>query len=226
MQGERHQGKGLKYLTVLPDDYDPERRYPLVIMLHGFGANMQDLAGLSPVINQRGYIYAFPNAPIAFDLGPGQAGYGWTSPRDQTTSEEVEAAESLLAEFFKEVLEQFQVAPGQSILAGFSQGGGMTYRCGLPKPETFAGLVALSAFLPDPEVLEGRLPKARTQPIFIAHGRSDPLIPAASAGAALRFLEDTGYTPEYHEYEMAHEISGEVLSDLIPWMAKVLPPLD
>ena len=101
MQGERHQGKGLKYLTVLPDDYDPERRYPLVIMLHGFGANMQDLAGLSPVINQRGYIYAFPNAPIAFDLGPGQAGYGWTSPRDQTTSEQVEAAESLLAEFLR-----------------------------------------------------------------------------------------------------------------------------
>ena len=54
MQGETHQGKGLKYITVLPDDYNPEISYPLLIMLHGFGANMQDLAGLAPVINSRG----------------------------------------------------------------------------------------------------------------------------------------------------------------------------
>ena len=45
MQGEVHEGPGLDYLTVLPDDYDPEASYPLVVMLHGFGANMHDLAG-------------------------------------------------------------------------------------------------------------------------------------------------------------------------------------
>ena len=54
MQAERHEGEGLKYMTVLPDGYDPGIRYPLVIMLHGFGANMQDLAGLSSNINPRG----------------------------------------------------------------------------------------------------------------------------------------------------------------------------
>ena len=42
MQAERHDGDGLKYMTILPDGYDPGTRYPLVIMLHGFGANMQD----------------------------------------------------------------------------------------------------------------------------------------------------------------------------------------
>ena len=85
MQGESHQGKGLKYFTVTPDDYDPAKRYPLIIMLHGFGANMQDLAGLAPEINRTGYVYACPNAPIAFDLGLGHAGYGWTSPRGDST---------------------------------------------------------------------------------------------------------------------------------------------
>jgi predicted esterase len=38
-------------------------------------------------------------------------------------------------------------------------------------------------------------------------------------------LTQAGYTPEYHEYNMAHEISSEVISDLTPWMEKVLPPL-
>ena len=46
------------------------------------------------------------------------------------------------------------------------------------------------------------------------------------AQAAKSFLESSGYSPEYHEYEMAHEISAEVLSDLAPWLARVLPPLD
>ena len=226
MQAELHQGNGLQYLTVLPDGYQRELRYPLVILLHGFGANMQDLAGLAPVINQTGYVYACPNAPIAFDLGSGQMGYGWTSPRGQGTPDEVETAETLLAEFFDEVLRQFQVAPGQAILLGFSQGGGMTYRCGLPRAETFAGLVALSASLRDPADLEARLPQDRSQPIFIAHGRADPMVSAGGAHRALAFLEEKGYSPEFHEYDMGHEISADVLNDLIPWMEGVLPPLE
>ena len=226
MRSENHQGKELKYLTVLPDEHDPESRYPLVIMLHGFGANMEDLAGLAPAINATGYVYACPNAPIAFDLGLGRAGYGWTSPRGEATSEEVVRAEDQLGGFFEEVFEQFHVALGQSILLGFSQGGGMTYRCGLARADQFAGLVALSASLPDPQELESKLPDERTQPIFIAHGLSDPLVSAESAVNARRFLDEAGYNPDYREYNMAHEISAEVLNDLVPWMAGVLPPLE
>ena len=226
MQSEKHQGKGLQYLTVLPDEYDDARRYPLVIMLHGFGANMQDLAGLAPVINSKGYIYACPNAPIAFDLGLGQAGYGWASPGGEATAEQYSTAENLLGDFFEEITRSFFVAPGNALLLGFSQGGGMTFRCGLARPETFAGLVALSSMLPNSDTLEERLPKDRTQHIFIAHGLSDPLIPAETAQDAKAFLEGAGYSPEYHEYAMAHEISEEVLRDLVPWMTQVLPPLD
>lgn len=226
MQAEKHQGTGLQYITVLPDGYDEAKRYPLVVMLHGFGANMQDLAGLAPVINAKGYVYACPNAPLAFDLGMGHAGYGWASPRGEATAEEYSDAESLLNDFFDEVTESFNVAPGNALLLGFSQGGGMTYRCGLARPQTFAGLVALSSMLPNSNTLEERLPPERTQPIFIAHGLSDPLIPAETAQNAKAFLEGAGYNPEYHEYAMAHEISGEVLRDLVPWMAQVLPPLE
>ena len=211
---------------MLPDEYDDARRYPLVIMIHGFGANMQDLASLAPAINSKGYVYACPNGPIAFDLGQGNAGYGWASPKGEATSEEYANAESLLNGFFDEVTEKFFVGPENALLLGFSQGGGMTYRCGLARPQTFAGLVALSSMLPNSETLEEKLPEDRTQPIFIAHGLSDPLIPAETAQNAKAFLEGAGYSPEYHEYAMAHEISEEVLRDLVPWIAQVLPPLD
>ena len=225
MQSEVRQGKGLKYLTVLPDGYDPELRYPLVIMLHGFGANMADLAGLAPAINSTGYVYACPNAPIAFNLGFGQTGYGWTPPRGQATQEEVANAEDLLGEFFDEVLQEFRVAPERAVLLGFSQGGGMTYRCGLQRQGQFAGIAALSATFPDPEELEARLPGGRAQAIFIAHGRLDSMVSLDSGVHARRFLEAAGYSPEYHEYDMAHEIRPEVIDDLTSWLGAVLSPL-
>ena len=224
MKFERHQGIDLEYLTVIPDNHSPDVSYPLVVMLHGFGANMQDLAGLAPAIESEGYVYACPNAPIPFELGLGQVGYGWMPPRGEATPEDIRHAEGLLSGFFDEIFPQFQISAGQALLMGFSQGGGMTYRCGLGRPEVFAGLVALSASLPDPDELRSRLPQHRGQPIFIAHGLADPMVSMDSARNTRKFLEDEGYHPDYHEYDMGHEIPLPVLQDLIPWMTGLLPP--
>ncbi len=224
MRAEINEGTGLQYVTVVPDEYTPESTYPLVIMLHGFGANMQDLAGLAPAINATGYVYACPNAPIPFQLGPGQTGFGWMAPRGGGTAEETANSVKLLSDFFDTVFQRFNVSPGQALLMGFSQGGGMTYRCGLGRAEHFAGLAALSATLPDEDELTPLLPQERNQPIFIGHGRFDQMVTDDTAQSAKSFLESNGYSPDFHIYDMAHEISGEELSDLVPWIAKVLPP--
>ena len=224
MQSERHESGDLKYMTILPDGYDSGTRYPLVIMLHGFGANMQDLAGLAPAINSNGYVYACPNAPLPFDLGGGYTGWGWTPRGADATPDDIHSAEGLLGGFFDQVFPQFNIDPGQAILLGFSQGGGMTYRCGLERNSSFAGLAALSATLPDRKILSGKLPESRNQRIFIAHGRRDPTINIDRAEAAREFLQEAGYAPEYHEYDMGHEITSDVLSDLVPWLTQVLPP--
>ena len=224
MRTEINQGPGLQYVTVVPDDYTPDSCYPLVIMLHGFGANMQDLAGLAPAISADGYVYACPNAPIPFQLGPGQTGFGWLTPRGVGTAEETANSEKLLGDFFDTVFQQFNVSPGNAILMGFSQGGGMTYRCGLGRADKFAGLAALSATLPDEDDLAARLPAERTQPIFIAHGLFDQMVSEDTAQSAKSFLERNGYAPEFHTYNMGHEISGEELGDLVLWVARVLSP--
>jgi phospholipase/carboxylesterase len=224
MRAEINEGTGLQYITVVPDEYTPDSTYPLVIMLHGFGANMQDLAGLAPAINDTGYVYACPNAPIPFQLGPGQTGFGWMTPRGGGTPDETANSVKLLTDFFDTVFQQFNVSPGQALLLGFSQGGGMTYRCGLGRAEYFAGLVALSATLPDEEELTPLLPQERDQLIFIGHGSFDQMVSDDTAQSAKSFLESNGYSPDFHIYNMAHEISGEELSDLVPWIAKALPP--
>ncbi len=224
MEAQEHQGKTLAYLTVHPDGYRPETRYPLIILLHGFGANMRDLAGLTPAIDPTGYVYACPNAPVAFQIGPGMTGYGWGAIGGEGDPEEPRRIEEMLLTFIDEVMEQYHVSPGQVILGGFSQGGGMTYRCGLTRPEMFAGLVALSSSKVPFDELSSRLPPERTQPIFIAHGTEDPVSPVERARNAKALLEAEGYTPWYREYPMAHEITQQVIDDLVPWVHTVLPP--
>ena len=225
MEAKRYQGKSLEYLAIQPDGYSSEVDYPLVVLLHGFGASMQDLASLCPAIDRGGYLYACPNAPLTFELGPGHVGYGWTPPRGEGTAEHARRAVELLETFFEEVMEQYHVQPGKVVLMGFSQGGGMTYRCGLGEPETFAGLAALSSTMPEPEELEGTLPAQRNQPIFIAHGTHDDLLPVEHGRRARDFLEGAGYRPQYKEYPMGHEISQDVMDDLVPWMKGVLLPV-
>ncbi len=110
MKFERHQVKDLKYLTVVPDNHAPDVHYPLVVMLHGFGANMEDLAGLAPAIESEGYVYVCPNAPIPFELGLGQVGYGWIPPRGQATPEDIQHAEGQLSGFLDEILAQLRIS--------------------------------------------------------------------------------------------------------------------
>jgi phospholipase/carboxylesterase len=212
----------LRYVVVEPDDYRRGADYPMVVLLHGYGAHMGDLAGLTPTIDRRSYVYALPNAPIPLDLGYGAAGYGWSEPLDGGFDEDG-SAEAQVEEFVDEVMKLYQVAPGNIVLGGFSQGGMMAYRHALPRPEVFRGLVALSAQIPDLDDMQALLPPRRDQPVFISHGALDTLIPVEAGRGSCSFLEANGYKPELHEYEMAHQITAEVVSDLAAWLKRVLP---
>lgn len=225
MEASQHQGKTLAYMMVHPDDYEEDANYPMVILLHGYGANMADLAGLAPAIHQSGYVYACPNAPVPVPIGAGVMGYGWGAIGDLKDSEESRRIDEMLLVFFEEVMDQYRTSPGQVALGGFSQGGGMTIRLGLPRPDIFAGLFALSSGVGNIEEIRSALPTQRTQPIFVAHGTEDPFLLDGRAQKSLELLKSEGYLPEYHEYTMAHEITPEVIADLKAWLQKVLPPL-
>ncbi len=229
MQSRQINGNSLRYLVVEPDDYDPLQEYPAVVLLHGYGASMNDLAGLSTMLDRTGYLYFFPNAPIQMQIGPGMSGYAWTPPRgsaDAHTAERAaERAEELLVGFYDEIAERHGVTDGGIVMGGFSQGGTMTYRFGLPRPDKFVGLVILSGSVPNPDGLPSRLPEFRDQPVFVAHGTQDEMIGIQAARDSREFLASNGYEPEYHEYHMGHAINDEVMADLGSWLRNVMPPL-
>ena len=226
MQAREIEGNSLAYILVEPDDFDENQEYPAVVLLHGFGASMRDLVGLAPGMDQSGYLYLFPNAPIRMQFEHGMTGYAWTPPGGQPGGEEAATrAEELLAGFFDETMERHGITEGEMVMGGFSQGGMMTYRFGLRRPEMFAGLVILSGRVPSPEILADNLPEHRNQPIFVAHGTQDAVIGVDAARESKDFLTTQGYSPQYREYNMAHEISQDVMSDLVPWLHNVMPPL-
>jgi phospholipase/carboxylesterase len=115
------------------------------------------------------------------------------------------------------------IAPGKIVLAGFSQGCAMTLMTGLRAAERLAGLVGLSGYLP----LADKIAAERTSingdlPIFLAHGRHDPVIPIDRAIASRDALVALGHPVEWHEYPMPHSVCAEEIADLNRWLLRVL----
>lgn len=226
MEQVRYPGKTLEYLTVYPDAYDPTRAYPLIVCLHGFGANRDDLAGLAPVLKSAGWLYVFPNAPLAAFDKVDVSMRAWHERGGNESTEAVTVALAALDGFVQEVLHRYHVLAGQVVLLGFSQGGAMALRYGLPRPDQFAGIAALSSSLRRLEDLRTTLPMLRSQPIFVAHGVADSLVPVEYSRRLVAFLEGEGYQPLFRIYPIDHEISPAEIKDLRDWLHKTLSGRD
>jgi phospholipase/carboxylesterase len=220
MESQVVEGNSLPYVLVKPPGFQPGAGWPLVVLVHGRGASMYDLAGLAPAIDAAGYVYAFPNGPYSF-YGMGQS---WVAgqPGVEPVPEGAPSITELFEGFMAEVIEQTGVEAGNIVLGGFSQGGGVTLRFGLPRPEMFKGLMVLSGAFR--EAGEVDLPATHTQPIFVVHGTNDQVLEVDMGRRTRAYLEQEGYPVSYHEYPMAHEITPAVIRDLVPWLHETLPP--
>ena len=94
MKIEENSGDALRFLIAYPDNYSESSKYPLIVMLHGYGAHMGDLASLAPELHRSGYIFAFPNAPSRVDFGGGAWAYSWLPQGDSVSASEIQQAEA------------------------------------------------------------------------------------------------------------------------------------
>jgi phospholipase/carboxylesterase len=129
--------------------------------------------------------------------------------------------------FLDEALRRYPVDRRKLVLLGFSQGGVMAYDLALREPERFAGLVALSAWLPD--ALSDAIPRQGAHaalPTLLVHGTRDPMIPVDRGRASRDRLLALGVPTTYREVEMEHEIRPEALHVLVDWLdERVLRPV-
>jgi len=195
----------------------------LLILHHGRGTDERDLLSLSDVLDpgRRLHVVA-PRAPLSL---PGSPGHHWyLVPRVGYPDPGTFAASLLSLEAFHDALwERTGIAPGRTVLGGFSMGCVMSYALGLgagrPVP---GGILALSGFVPNVECWRADLAARRGLPAFIAHGRRDPIIEVAFARRARDLLDDAGLAVEYHESDAAHHIDPAHIAPMIAWLAQTL----
>lgn len=211
-------------LLYLEQTQSEARNQPLVIFLHGYGSNEQDLFGLRDRLPST-WTYLSARAPLPVD----PHGYRWftKTPGDGDYNGEtadLHNSAKLIGDFVAQATRKYHTESDRVFLVGFSQGAIMSYEVGLRHPETLRGIAALSgSVLP---VLKAELkPDARLEKlaIFIGHGTLDQALPFSSATQANKVLTGLGLKPEFHEYPgMNHTISEAEVQDLKAWLEKSL----
>jgi phospholipase/carboxylesterase len=203
-----------------PADGNPQG---LLVLHHGRGADEQDLLSLGDVLDpQRRLHVATPRAPLTL---PGWPGYHWyVVPRvGYPDPETFRVAYDALSEFHDELWQRTGLTPGETVFGGFSMGSVMSYSLGLaaerPAP---AGILAFSGFVPIVEEWEPSLGDRSGLRVFIAHGRSDPIMAVDFARRARALLEDGGLDVEYHESDAAHHIDPAHVPAAVDWLATAL----
>nr|WP_271010043.1 carboxylesterase [Paucibacter sp. B51] len=217
-------------LPALQHDTGPNPRTSLIV-LHGLGADGHDFVPLCEELDLRalGAVrFIFPHAPEqAVTINGGYVMRAWYDIRQvdlqrQEDADGVRASGAAIAALID--AERARGVPAQRIvLMGFSQGCAMSLFTGLRYPERLGGIVALSGYNPLAEHLEAERSDAnRLTPIFMAHGRLDPVVVPARGEAAREQLRALGHTVEWHDYRMEHSVCPEELRDLQAWLLKTL----
>lgn len=203
--------------------------FPTLVALHGWGASAHDLLGLSPLLHGGRALVLCPQGPGRVPIGDGLEGYGWfpITPGSPPDPMEFAKGAAALRAFLDQALERYPVDRRKLVLLGFSQGGVMAYDLVLSEPERFAGLVALSSWLPEP--LDQGIPAneaLQNFPALVMHGSQDPMIPVARAQDSRQRLMARGLNVHYREFPMQHEINPDALREMVLWLEeKVFQPI-
>ncbi|MBV1905213.1 MAG: alpha/beta fold hydrolase [Pseudomonadales bacterium] len=211
----------------------PEKPNSCVIWLHGLGADGHDFEAIVPEldVSDLNIRFVFPHAPIRpvtinagmemrawYDIEP-DSQFGASTSEDQDIQNSVAQVSALIERELGN-----GISADKIVLAGFSQGGVIALELALAYDKKLAGIMALSTYIHDHEHIAERIQLANTDtPIFMAHGRMDPMIPITRALTAKAKLIELNYAVEWHEYAMGHELCLNQIMDISKWLSTNLP---
>ena len=209
MAVSKHSDLSLKYVLSVPSGRKDDAEMPLVIVMHGRGADANDLADIAPALDRGGYRFLFPNAPKPFEPYRGMTfGFTWFDGWPPT-HDSIDGSRQLVMKFIGEATARYPTPRGKLILSGFSQGALMALDIGFRTEQPLAGIVAMSGALYEDEL--PNFDAHRRLPVLIVHGIDDEVIPVLAARRTRRVLEDHGLEPDYHEFPMGHWVTDESL---------------
>lgn len=199
-----------------------------VIWMHGLGADGNDFPPIIPELKLPAHAairFIFPHAPMMpVSCNNGYIMRAWfdilsmAGGRRDVNADTVIGSVELVRGLIRKENER-GMPSHRIVLAGFSQGGAMTYTVGLAHPETLAGMMVLSGYIPTPEWVQGNASVAnRHTPIFVAHGSYDDVLPITLGEAARDLAQQLNDNLEWHSWPMQHTLCLEEVLAMGEWL--------
>ncbi len=217
-----------KLIEVLHGEGEPKFS---IIWLHGLGASSDDFPPVIPYLNLDPSLsirFIFPQAPSRpITVNQGMVMPGWYDIKGASIADKEDREGFLESSNIISALIQKEVQRGidsqNIILAGFSQGGAVSYFTGLRSNSKLRGLIALSSYLPFPDELSDKATAINKDiAILSMHGTSDQVVPISLGEDSVSLLQDNGYSVDWKTYSMQHNVIPEQIQDIGNWINQLL----
>ncbi len=210
----------LHYLVREPQNITSKT--PLLVLLHGYGSNEEDLFSFVPTLPEDWLIVSF-RAPLNSTYG----GYSWydidlMNVENRVDVDQAREALNMILQNIMKISNHYGLTENPTHLIGFSQGGILSYALSLQNPELFDKVACLSAY-PEEKIMENivkdrkKLEKLR---FFISHGTDDATIPLEWGRKAADLLYDLSCYFSFREYMSGHGVNQKNYMDLMEFLKK------
>ena len=220
----------MEYLPAVEIEYPKgEPVNAAIIWLHGLGADGNDFAPIVPQLDLPaglGVRFIFPHAPsIPVTINNGFVMPAWYDIKRldvdrHVDTDQLKQSASWVHDLIEREIER-GVPSERIIVAGFSQGGAVSFEAALTYPKTLAGIMALSTYFATGDSIEIN-PIQNTIPIMIGHGSLDPVVAEALGSKSVATLQNLGFNPEYFVYTMEHAVCPQEIVDIGSWIGRTL----
>lgn len=215
-----HTSLSLYHLVRKPAEISKET--PMLIMLHGYGSNENDLFSFAEELPNELLILSV-RAP--YPMEPyGNAWYAihWNNT-DGKFSDDEQAIESRekIANFIDEAVEEYGIDRKNVNLLGFSQGSILSYAVALSYPEKLKNIIALSGYVNKGIIKPGYENNDFSHlDFYSSHGSQDQVIPVDWARKNKPFLDNLGIKNQYSEFPVGHGVAPQNFFEFKTWLEK------
>ncbi|MEN3069421.1 alpha/beta hydrolase [Uliginosibacterium sediminicola] len=196
---------------------------PLLVLLHGMGANEEDLFGLAPHFDAQFAVLSI-RAPI--EIQPGY--YRWYLRQDTPSGpvydgREVLESRSFLIAAIESAVREFDIDPQRVYVLGFSQGAAMALSLVFTAPQLIQGAISIAGRVLDAiEPLHCEAAALAHLSVLLLHGTQDGAVPFEQSELAARMLSERGVRHALHAYNAGHTVTPGMLREAKEYLAGVL----
>jgi phospholipase/carboxylesterase len=226
----------------IPQRYEPNYPYPLLVVFHARGGDEQHMVRSMPALSWRNYVGLSLRGPEEVIKRGRPEGFGWggafvrpdrhglrQAPQVsegeivrkrllESTSDAIDVLEDGVFSAIRQTRRALHVHSERIYLVGIGEGAAVAYRLGLSYPERFAGVVAINGWIPGGFRPLARLKACRELRILVVHGEWNARVPVRSTRRDVASLRAGGLRVAFQSYPCAHRLTSPMLADVDTWL--------